>query len=107
MAPNRREAQNSDKRDAIDPITTNQKLTLEDKYCVNKEHHDWKEDCITIPQKPKMENSESRNRKGEQIINRYPKRQHHWTKHAEVKEGKLTCDKHHCSPLGPELKYKT
>ena len=31
------------------------------KFRVNKENHDWKEDYITISQEPKREKSKSRN----------------------------------------------
>ena len=44
---------------------------------VNKENHDWKEVYITIPQEPRLEKSQDRNQKGNQISRRIKPRKTH------------------------------
>ena len=57
------------------PSTTNWKR--QNKWSVNKENHDWKEDDIIFPQERRLEKSQGRYPKGKQIITKYPNEQHH------------------------------
>ena len=72
-------------RNTTFPNITEQMLTQEDKINIKLiKNHDWKEDYITISHEPKLEKCQSRNRKDKQIIHKFPNKQHHGIKGANL-----------------------
>ena len=68
-------------------LKTNVNARRQNKFRKNKENHDWKEDYITIPKKPRLEKSEGRKQKDKLIITKYP------NMNLFMQEAKLVCDK--------------
>ena len=73
------ETQNTKKQNTSKPQQYKTKAyagTL-NKFRINKENHDGKDDYITISLEPRMKKIQGRNQKSKQIITKYPNLQHH------------------------------